>query len=241
MQATEELDDARAKMATKAWLKARDHALNQADSLAALGVHKQVANRLLEPFMWVDVVATATDWANFFALRCHDAAQPEMQKLAVMMARAYRDSKPAQLEPGQWHLPYVSAGELATLHELEQGNDQATAESFRETLIKFSVARCARVSYKPHDSDKPDREADLRLYDQLLADKHMSPFEHQGHAVKWGPHDYRSGNFVGWFQYRQGIRNQVHTTFDFAALDKFDQQPWILKSGACRSDPSKPS
>ena len=50
-----------------------------------LNVHKQYANRILEPFAHITVVCTATDFANFFALRCHKDAQPEIKELAILM------------------------------------------------------------------------------------------------------------------------------------------------------------
>src|SRR5690606_2032814 len=54
------------------WLKARDRAVDSAMKLylGGLGATKQLANRLLEPFMWHTVIVTATEWENFFALRC---------------------------------------------------------------------------------------------------------------------------------------------------------------------------
>lgn len=52
------------------WLEARDNAVQQAKALNYLGVTKQLCNRLLEPFMWHTVLVTATEWENFFELRC---------------------------------------------------------------------------------------------------------------------------------------------------------------------------
>lgn len=56
------------------WLKARDYAIQQAttlnEDLGYGGVTKQLCNRLLEPFMWHTVLVTATEWENFFELRC---------------------------------------------------------------------------------------------------------------------------------------------------------------------------
>jgi len=52
------------------WLRARDHAISKAKELNNTGVTKQLCNRLLEPFMWHTVIVTATEWENFFALRC---------------------------------------------------------------------------------------------------------------------------------------------------------------------------
>lgn len=73
MQAGEPLDPVAAGDALRCWLDARDAAVFQARLLAGLGVHKQLANRILEPFSWVTGVLTATQWDNFFALRCHPA------------------------------------------------------------------------------------------------------------------------------------------------------------------------
>ena len=54
----------------KEWLNARDNAVQQAKYLSELEVTKQLCNRLLEPFMWHTVLVTATEWENFFYLRC---------------------------------------------------------------------------------------------------------------------------------------------------------------------------
>lgn len=53
------------------WLTARDYTIKQAEGLNNYhGVTKQLCNRLLEPFMWHTVIVTATEWENFFNLRC---------------------------------------------------------------------------------------------------------------------------------------------------------------------------
>lgn len=52
------------------WLEARDLAIAQSYELNRLGVTKQLCNRLLEPFMWHTVLVTATEFSNFFELRC---------------------------------------------------------------------------------------------------------------------------------------------------------------------------
>lgn len=52
------------------YLFGRDYAVQQAKTLNSKGLTKQLCNRLLEPFMWHTVIVTATEWENFFALRC---------------------------------------------------------------------------------------------------------------------------------------------------------------------------
>lgn len=212
MQATEEMDEEQAHEARCEWLSARDEAVNRAVALVRIGAHKQIVNRLLEPYMWADVVVTSTSFDNAFSQRCHPEAQPEIQKIFVMMARALRDSTPAGLAPGEWHLPYMSCDE----------------QSFYRSLhisIALSVVRCARVSYKPHDGTNPELEKERRRYGKLLKNSHWSPFEHQAECLEDA--NERSGNFVGWRQYRQMLPINVHTAFDFSGLDRLGERDFI--------------
>lgn len=172
-------------------------------------VHKQHLNRYLLPFAWQYKVVTATEWDNFFALRMSEEAQPEFRILAECMYEAMENSKPSHLTPGDWHLPYVDWEELET-----NGLEKAK---------KASVARCARVSYKPYDQVQSSVEKDLGLYEMLYENKHLSPMEHpatpmvehsMGEEFNGGnyweqgvTHMDRegrlwSGNFVGWIQHR---------------------------------------
>lgn len=52
------------------WLKGRDSAIESAKSLYHEKVTKQLCNRLLEPYMYHTNLVTATEWNNFFELRC---------------------------------------------------------------------------------------------------------------------------------------------------------------------------
>jgi thymidylate synthase ThyX len=174
------------------WLEARDSAIKSAQELIALGVHKQVANRLLEPFMLVKVIVTSDQWDNFFKLRIHDGAQPEIMELAIKMREAINASDPEELEVGEWHLPYIREEEL---------------HLSLEDRIKISVARCARVSYKTHDDDQYSTFIkDVALYNQLFESEHLSPFEHQASPltpVEWTRFQNNSGNFSTFKQYRK--------------------------------------
>lgn len=192
MQAGPEVVDRNS--AVSYWIEALDKALHVAEQLNRVGVHKQLANRVLEPFMWVDVVVTATHWDNFFHLRMHEHAQPEFQTLAEVMYNAMWASQPSRLQAGDWHLPYVSDEEV-----YDGVHSKATS-----SLPLISAARCARVSYVNHEGTR-DASLDLKLAHKLLADGHMSPFEHPAEALlvpaRWA-------NFVGWKQYRKSLRNE---------------------------------
>ena len=52
------------------WLEGRDWSVKKAKSLSERNLTKQLCNRLLEPFMWHTVLITATEFSNFFKLRC---------------------------------------------------------------------------------------------------------------------------------------------------------------------------
>lgn len=169
MQAGHELDDGSQEHARNCWMSSCETALREAAELAALGVHKQWANRLLEPFSWHTVIVTATEWANFFALRCSPMAQPEIRAVAEMMREVMAASTPVPLATGEWHLPLV--------WNIEDFGQRLNANLSLGDWAKISAARCARVSYLTHEG-KRDLEADLALYDRLISSGHWSPLEH---------------------------------------------------------------
>jgi len=158
-------------------------------------LHKSVVNRLLEPFLWHTVIVSATEWENFFGLRCSELAQPEFQQAANAIRDAISDSVPTALEYGQWHTPYLRAQEKAEL--LEAGRlDEA---------LQISAARCARVSYLTHDGVR-DLDKDLELYRRLVASNppHASPLEHVATPAR--PGEKVLGNFQGWHQFRHLVQ-----------------------------------
>ena len=184
MQAREVLTGAEAASAAAVWHEAREAAMRYAEQLRALGVHKQIVNRVLEPWMWASVIASSTTWDNFFTLRCHPDAQPEIKRLADLMRAAYDASTPRPLAAGEWHLPFV--------------HDEADLALPLDMQKQVAVARAARVSYLNH-AGKRDVDADLVLHGRLLDAGHWSPFEHVAMATDDGG---SFNNFVGWQAYR---------------------------------------
>lgn len=219
MQGGEALTGDQEAAAVAAWLEGRDRAVETAQKLADLEVHKQYANRILEPYSHITVVVTGTDWNNFFALRCHEAAQPEIHALADLMYGQYFLNKPEELKAGMWHLPFIDP---VTIQETKDKFGISCLQDSQEALglvIKRSVSRCARVSYLNHDGTSSTVEQDLQLYDRLVgaAPIHASPAEHQARARSLfenlfegrGPTDEQySGNLRGWIQYRKTLTNE---------------------------------
>lgn len=136
--------------AVMVWLEARDNAIRLAGELAFLGVHKSICNRLTEPFMWIVVVVTATEWKNFFRLRCHPDAEIHFQKIAGMIRESLGASRPETLTDGEWHRPYVTGA--PDVSEVEKWVAETYAPEHRDDpLNRISTARCARVSYLTQD------------------------------------------------------------------------------------------
>ena len=200
MQGTDLAEDPEA--ATKKWLEARDAAVKAALALDETKVTKQMVNRILEPFMFHEVIVTATTFENFFALRAHPDAEIHIAKLAEEMLEAYNTSSPCFLKPGDWHLPFGDQMD-------DQRINQLITESRSADTIKREIAsaRCARISYKSFGSeDAYNYEADCKLFLSLVAGNHMSPLEHCAQAMNQNEYvidNARSGNFKGFVQFRK--------------------------------------
>lgn len=222
MQAFEELEAQELEEAKNRWMMCRDDAIYHAEEMIKLGAHKQLVNRLLEPFSHINVLVTATEFANFFHLRSHKDAQPEIKELSDRMKLAMSQSKPQLLQCGEWHLPYVRPADFANIYNfLKYGRitrDEPAHKEIVDLAIKVSVARSARNSYLTHSGRETKLDEDMLLYDRLLKSQplHASPAEHQASPDQlvqvdsitgdnlWANQD-RHGNFVGWIQYRKTL------------------------------------
>lgn len=199
MQAREELAGDELQCAIEAWIQGRDAAVALSRQLAASGLHKQIANRVIEPWMFITVIVTATEFDNWFAQRDHPDAQPEIAWIAKDMHALYLDSSPWLLPEGYWHLPFVTSY-----------GDRPIDETVNHLPIEqkklVSVGRCARVSYLTHDGRR-DPQADIDLAKKLMSQNpgHWSPFEHVAQAMEKAE---PSGNFVGWKQFRKEFANE---------------------------------
>lgn len=206
MQSYGVLDSEDIEKANVVWDEATASAIYHAKRLAEIGLHKQYVNRLLEPFAHVTTILTATDYANFFALRVDHGAQPEIQMLASEMQKAMHDSVPEFKNKDEWHIPFI----------LDEEKGLSTGDK-----LKISVARCARISYKSYNTESNSgKDEDIALYEKLAEEKHWSPFEHQAVAIG---SNFRSGNFRGWRQLRKLVdRDSADTTIYVSPELKFD-------------------
>lgn len=235
MQAAAELSWPHLVEARTAWVSAREAAINAAKKMHAAGAHKQIVNRILEPFSHITVLVTATEWNNFYALRRHKDAQPEIQALANAMYAAHDASTPNPLKAGDWHLPYVTDDDIDAIIKMainkvmdnKFGGDPTLENVERMTsniACRVSTARCARVSYLNHDGSNPDLDKDDALFHRLMIAQpmHASPAEHQAtpdRIVRYGVTSVSGwenpqfhGNFVGWQQHRKFYLGENHTS-----------------------------
>lgn len=237
MQAVEEVNGCDLEESKLEWKLAYKSAKHHTNLSSAFGLHKQVPNRLTEPFQMMKVVITGTDWDNFFNLRIHPDAQPEICMLAYKMYQAMQESVPKTLKYGEWHLPYVNFGS-----KFGYIADQTILTL--EEAIKISAASCAAVSYRTEGMtlEKADKIFDMLIDAEVI---HASPFEHLAtpieekefsfeipldgsetsyresdswqegvtHRNKQG--DLCSGNLRGWVQYRHTLPNNTNWKFDF--------------------------
>lgn len=194
------------------WKHQALRAANTAEEMQRAGVHKSIVNRILEPFLHINVVATSCSpgLMNFFGLRLDKGAQPEIRVLAEKMWAEYQRSEPRNLKPGEWHLPFIEPSDLDNFDtEICLGNYDDVFDGLR----RISVARCARVSYLSFDTGKRSTiEEDMALYDRLVGSQplHASPAEHQATPDKlvgvgacyWERLDLHD-NLPGWLQYRK--------------------------------------
>ncbi len=203
-----EIDVSKGRTATEAWLNARDLAVLSAKAFMAAGYHKQIVNRLLEPFVHITVLVSATEWANFLELRDHPDAEPHIAMLAREVRACLEDESTIQtLEPREWHLPFVDPVS-------EDGTPVKASGPALTNAIKLSVARCASTSYKTVGGFDMTLEKAIELHDKLVSSHpiHASPAEHVAqadspaaagdlHSKAWMRGD-QHGNFVGFRQYR---------------------------------------
>lgn len=214
MQADGELSKFRQKLGKAAWVAGAYLAVSVSWVLSKIGTHKQVANRVTEPYQWMRTVITGTEWENLWWLRNHPDAQPEFKALVEMMQREYESVEPKVLSKGEWHTPFYRDGFWSAV----EGGEVDKYGYKLEEALKISVSCAAQTSFRRNDDTL---EKAVRIYGMLnigseTEPMHASPAEHQGtpmgkdiELIEFGvtaKHKqlgYMSGNLAGWIQFRQ--------------------------------------
>ena len=221
-----------------AWEDYKNQAVQASKAFKEAGYHKQVYNRITEPFQMMKTVISGTEWANFFWLRCDEAADPSLQELANCMKKAYDMSTPRTLQAGEWHLPYVPTMWRASGQKFLLEGTQLFIKT--EDAIKVSCARACAVSFRNTDYGL---ENSKEVYQRLISDSkiHGSALEHAAQVMEDSWEDYNdghplnmpdqpdtwqkgishvdrngnlwSGNIRGFIQFRKTIEGENHDTY----------------------------
>ena len=223
MQAKEELDDLSKESVRQLWLESAKQAVSIAKVMADIGGHKQVVNRILEPFQHMKVVVTSTEWANWDWLRDHPDADPTIHALAKEMKRVRNESTPEELFYGEWHLPYVTSERSKVYAERNYFDEHGEPITLEQARM-VSASCCAQTSYRKQDGSLEKAED---IFKKLVESEpcHASPVEHQAtpaersdtrlemfeEGITHRCKDYWtwSANFRGWIQFRQLIPNNA--------------------------------
>lgn len=223
MQAQHELEGEDLENIEQLWRDAGSHAAQIAGKMAEINAHKQVVNRILEPFQFMKTVVTSTEWNNWDSLRFHEDADPTIYELARVLKEARDSVEAVELKTGDWHVPYYNGGFWLS-------GDAVPLE----TALAVSASCCAQVSFRLLDLSLEKAE---RVFDRLIHSKpvHASPTEHQASPMQicqvsdinynvnsicpdtWEPGvthmdrdgNFWSGNLMGWIQHRQFIHGNV--------------------------------
>jgi len=222
------------------WDLAAASAVGFSQQMADAGYHKQVCNRLTEPFQYMKVIVTATSYDNWFNLRNHVMADPTIHMLAVTMLESYKESTPRLLSNGEWHTPYYGSGFWTPFGETDKDVHGVTLAD----ALSISASCCAQVSYRKLDDSLEKAQSIVgKLIPGNDEPAHASPFEHQAtplkvpvytvemykdlsntdglytwedavtHMDKFG--NFWSANFKHWAQHRQLIPNHDCTDYKF--------------------------
>lgn len=196
------------------WLAARNSAISISKTLVEIGLHKQIAGRILEPWFNITVLVSGTEWENFFALRAHEDAQPEIRALAELMLEEYNKSIPEIKEPIINSAPFYLCEDSKNNYFLERIENENWHIPFEDKMpeglskadqLKVAIARCARLSYITFDGEI-NVEKDFDIYNKLTSGVlHASPFEHVAYPINESKF---IGNFKGWCQYRKLLPNE---------------------------------
>ncbi len=236
MQSDNWLNTEESERATNRWLYILEGVIKGVEGLDEEDhVHKQWANRPLEAWMHMTTLITGTEWPNFFNLRAHPDAHPDLQQLAYRALHCYDKHVPNPLGWGEWHVPF---------------GDRMPDGLSAEDQIKVATARAARLSYMTFENEI-NVAKDLELHDRLLASKHLSPFGHPAKAesskpAEWGElvefannddlatreREYLQdlisrldknvkrdqGNLRGWTPYRKQFAGENQTVLDIPTI-----------------------
>lgn len=185
------------------WLNARDNAVITAKKLQN-EVSKQTINRLLEPFMYVKMVLTGTEFGNFFNQRCPIFLNNKGNKVKSRTGLGFGVDFTSTKGQADIHLQI-----LAEMMHNEMYYNSNPVESFEhipydigkeyplEARLHYSASQCARISFTTITDDKQfSLERNLQLAQGLIVEGHAEPFSHQAIGMNDNTYNKFSRTFL---------------------------------------------
>ena len=162
------------------------------------GIHKQVLNRALEPFLPIRVIVTTTETENFFKLRLAKNAQPEIRDLARCM---YESMSLKEASHNRYHLPYSEYF--------------PESENNYQRLVRC-VCACARVSVGKQNGRSTSFDEDEAFFWRLFGNGHLSPFEHCAKYVE-------GKKFENFYEYQSARNLMTFNKERGASIDEIEE------------------
>ena len=211
--------DLTAEKASQQWHSARAFALTRVKALLELGIHKQDAALLLNPFSWTTCILSADQdrWEHFFSLRCNPNVYPAVRIIAKEMEQLFIRSTPEPLS--EIHIAFEEEAKTVVNAALESG--EITPQEYKEKkkyyTMAVSMSMCAMISY-----DTQERSESLTKHieraKKLLVEGHWSTAEHQ-----FIPMYNENTNliFKGWKSLREVMIDHPSFAKDFLTIFNF--------------------
>lgn len=207
MQGTTYLTNEYQTLATNRWNQIGKETIENAEFIRATGVTKQLVNRVIEPFQYIDVLVTGTEWENFFELRCplyfgryrswkdacveNNALDPEADIITKLEANeSAAEIHIQQLAELMWdefnsQTPVMlEPGEwhtpLVNKTDLIDELKETHEEVYQEVITNSAVCvSTARAARGSYGKwEGKTIKEDKDLHDSLRQQKHWSPFSH---------------------------------------------------------------
>lgn len=244
MQGTEYItDEKELKSCVDLWLDGRDSALSVVDDFIEKGVTKQLANRLLENWMWVTQLCTGTreSFEHLFNQRCPiynvEGLKFTSKKEAIELYPHLKDMTDLewlQCNSGQAEIHFMDLAEKmydalneSTPDELKDGDwhipfqeeiwKGKQAEKL-EDFIKMSCAMTARISYTTiSDNEILTLEKAKNIYDKCVRSGHFSVVSHCAKCMTYEEYENWYKGFMKTTYYfdENGRQHRVMADRDF--------------------------
>lgn len=194
---------------TQMWLNRAKKVENEAKKLINLGMHKQIANKILEPYVFNTILITGTQksYSDFFLLAEKRQKIKEMQILANEIILIYKNNKPVLLPEGSWHLPYITQGDLDIINFDDYNQCM-------DILCKISAVRCLKMNYFNFSSNSHfDIGLELDVYNKMIESFPVNISFTEHIAMSSISNKQMESSFDSWIKYRDTLSGKFRKKY----------------------------